>query len=56
MTPPPSPPPVAAVVETAVYADDQAAEAFYAGVLGLPVVGRKPGRQVFFRVEAGSML
>ena len=56
--PTPTPvPPVEAVVETAVYAADlAAAEAFYGGVLGLPVVGREAGRQVFFRVGAGSML
>ena len=51
------PPPIESVVETAVYAADlAAAEAFYAGVLGLPVAGREPGRHVFFRVGAGSML
>ena len=55
-TPEPAPP-VETLVETAVYAADlAAAEAFYAGVLGLPVVGREPGRQVFFRVGGGSML
>jgi catechol 2,3-dioxygenase-like lactoylglutathione lyase family enzyme len=53
----PAPPPVEAVVETAVYAADlAAAEAFYAGVLGLPVIGREAGRHVFFRVGAGSVL
>jgi catechol 2,3-dioxygenase-like lactoylglutathione lyase family enzyme len=57
VTAPASPPPVEAIVETAVYADDlDAAERFYAGVLGLPVVGREAGRQVFFRAGAGSML
>lgn len=57
MTPPPAPPPVEAVVETAVYAADlAAAEQFYAGVLGLPVVGREPGRHVFFRVGPAGML
>jgi catechol 2,3-dioxygenase-like lactoylglutathione lyase family enzyme len=51
------PPPVEAVVETAVYAADlDAAEAFYGGVLGLPVHGREPGRHVFFRVGAGGVL
>ena len=52
------PPPVLAVVETAVYAADlAAAEGFYAGVLGLPVAGREPGRHVFFRVgDAGLLL
>jgi catechol 2,3-dioxygenase-like lactoylglutathione lyase family enzyme len=51
-------PPVAAVVETAVYTEDlAAAETFYAGVLGLPVAGREPGRHVFFRVgDAGMFL
>jgi catechol 2,3-dioxygenase-like lactoylglutathione lyase family enzyme len=48
--------PAEAVVETAVYADDlAAAEAFYGGVLGLPVVGREAGRHVFFRVGPASM-
>jgi catechol 2,3-dioxygenase-like lactoylglutathione lyase family enzyme len=43
------------VVETVVYAADlAAAEGFYAGVLGLPVVGREAGRQVFFRVGPAS--
>ena len=51
------PPPVETVVETAVYAADlAAAEAFYAGVLGLPVIGREAGRHVFFRVGGGSVL
>jgi catechol 2,3-dioxygenase-like lactoylglutathione lyase family enzyme len=45
------------VVESVVYAGDlTAAEAFYGGVLGLPVVGREPDRQVFFRVGPASML
>lgn len=45
------PPPIEAVTETAAYAADLAAtEAFYAGVLGLPVIGREPGHHVFFRV------
>jgi catechol 2,3-dioxygenase-like lactoylglutathione lyase family enzyme len=54
---PQSPPAVETVVETVVYAADlAAAEGFYASVLGLPVVGREPGRQVFFRVGPASML
>jgi catechol 2,3-dioxygenase-like lactoylglutathione lyase family enzyme len=46
------------VVETGIYADDlEAAEAFYHGVLGLEVIGREEGRQVFFRVgESGVLL
>ncbi len=43
-------------LEAALYAADlAAAEAFYAGVLGLPVIARKEGRHVFFRV-GGSVL
>jgi catechol 2,3-dioxygenase-like lactoylglutathione lyase family enzyme len=50
-------PPVEAVVETAAYAADlAAAEAFYAGVLGLPVIGREEGRHVFFLVATASVL
>lgn len=45
------------MLETALYANDlAAAEAFYAGVIGLEVVLRKPGRHVFFRVGAGMLL
>lgn len=47
----------AAILEAAVYARDLvAAEAFYAGVLGLPVIGRVEGRHVFFRVGAAVLL
>ncbi len=50
-------PPIAAVIETAIYAADlAAAETFYAGVLGLPVIGREAGRHVFFGVGAASVL
>jgi catechol 2,3-dioxygenase-like lactoylglutathione lyase family enzyme len=58
VTPTPQPPPaIETVVETVVYAADlAAAEGFYAGVLGLPVVGREAERQVFFRVGPASML
>lgn len=49
-------PPVLGTLESALYAADlDAAEAFYAGTLGLPVVARQPGRHVFFRV-GGSIL
>jgi catechol 2,3-dioxygenase-like lactoylglutathione lyase family enzyme len=45
------------VLETAVYADDvAAAEAFYASVLGLEVIGRGAGRHVFFRCGPGVFL
>jgi catechol 2,3-dioxygenase-like lactoylglutathione lyase family enzyme len=50
-------PAILAVVETAVYSDNLvAAEAFYGGVLGLPVVAREPGRHVFFRAGDAGML
>lgn len=45
------------ILETAVYAEDlDAAEAFYAGVLGLPVIAREAGRDVFLRCGAGVLL
>jgi catechol 2,3-dioxygenase-like lactoylglutathione lyase family enzyme len=49
---------IKAVVETAIYVDDfRAAETFYKTVLGLPVIGKEPGRHVFFQVgEAGVLL
>jgi catechol 2,3-dioxygenase-like lactoylglutathione lyase family enzyme len=51
------PPGIETVVETAIYADDlEAMESFYHGVLGLPRMGKEPGRHVFFRVGAGSVL
>jgi catechol 2,3-dioxygenase-like lactoylglutathione lyase family enzyme len=48
---------IRAVVETGVYADDlDRAEGFYRDVLGLEVIGRDPGRHVFFRVGRDSVL
>jgi catechol 2,3-dioxygenase-like lactoylglutathione lyase family enzyme len=48
---------IEAVVETAIYVDDlEAAEAFYRELLGLEVIGREPGRHVFFRVGDGVLL
>ena len=48
---------IKAVIETAVYVDDlQAAEAFYRTVLGLRVIGKEPGRHVFFQVGEGGVL
>jgi catechol 2,3-dioxygenase-like lactoylglutathione lyase family enzyme len=45
------------LVESSLYADDlAAAEAFYADVLALPVVGRESGRHVFFQVGSASLL
>jgi catechol 2,3-dioxygenase-like lactoylglutathione lyase family enzyme len=44
------------ILETVLYADDlDAAESFYARVLGLTVINRDPGRHVFFRC-GGAML
>lgn len=43
--------PIETIVETAVYADDlEQAETFYRAVLGLELLGKEPGRHVFFRV------
>ncbi len=46
------------VIETAIYVDDlDAAEDFYARILGLLVIGKDAGRHVFFQVgEAGVLL
>lgn len=45
------------VLETSLYARDlEAAERFYAGVLGLPVISRQPGRHVFLRCGEGVLL
>jgi catechol 2,3-dioxygenase-like lactoylglutathione lyase family enzyme len=48
---------IKAVVETALYVDDlRATETFYRTVLGLPVIGKEPGRHVFFQVGEASVL
>jgi len=45
------------VVEAALYVDDlDRAEAFYRDVLELPLVGKKPGRHVFFQAGEGLLL
>ena len=45
------------IVETAVYAEDlEAAERFYAGILGLEVQGSRDDRHVFFRCGGGMFL
>ena len=50
-------PPLVQTLESALYADDlEAAAAFYGGVLGLPQVGRVPGRHVFYRVGPAILL
>ena len=52
-----SAPRVREILETSVYADDLgAAERFYAGVLGMEVIARGPGRHVFFRCGARVFL
>lgn len=44
-------------LESALYAGDlEAAEDFYGRALGLPVIGKIPGRHVFFRVGASVLL
>lgn len=51
------PPTIRQIVETAVYVNDlDAAETFYGGLLGLPVIRREPGRHVFFRVGDADVL
>jgi catechol 2,3-dioxygenase-like lactoylglutathione lyase family enzyme len=48
---------ISAVVETAIYVDHlAAAENFYRTVLGLQVLGKEPGRHVFFQVGDASVL
>ena len=48
---------IQAIIETAIYVDDlQAAETFYGTVLGLRVMGKEPGRHVFFQVGEASVL
>jgi catechol 2,3-dioxygenase-like lactoylglutathione lyase family enzyme len=47
----------AAILETILYAEDlERAEAFYRDVLGLTVLSRKEGRQVFFKLETQMLL
>lgn len=50
-------PPVIGTLESALYARDlDAAESFYGGLIGLPVIGRVSGRHVFFAVGASVLL
>ena len=56
-SPPPAPPPVDRVLESVLYvADLDAAERFYADVLGLALHSRKPGLFAFFRCGPGMVL
>ncbi|MFZ5962977.1 VOC family protein [Thalassococcus sp. BH17M4-6] len=53
---PPAPLPPA-LLEAALYCDDlDRAEAFYAGILGLPRIQRVGNRHVFFRAGTGTLL
>ncbi len=46
-----------AIIETAIYVDDlDAAADFYGRILGLRVMGKEPGRHVFFQVGDRSVL
>jgi catechol 2,3-dioxygenase-like lactoylglutathione lyase family enzyme len=48
---------IKSLIETAIYVDDlQATETFYRTVMGLPVIGKEPGRHVFFQVGEGNVL
>jgi len=48
---------IQAIIETAIYVNDlDAAENFYRNILGLQVIGKEPGRHVFFRVGESSVL
>lgn len=49
--------PILGTLESALYAPDlAAAEAFFGGILGLPVIGRMEGRHLFFRVGPSILL
>src|SRR5262245_17115992 len=48
---------VESITETAIYAADlDASERFYRDVLGLQLLGKEPGRSVFFCVGPASVL
>lgn len=48
---------IQAIIETAIYVEDlDETETFYRHVLGLPVIVKEPGRQVFFRVGNNNVL
>lgn len=50
-------PKVTGTLEAAIYATDlDRAEEFYSGIVGLPVIARKPGRHVFFAVGRSVLL
>jgi catechol 2,3-dioxygenase-like lactoylglutathione lyase family enzyme len=48
---------IKSITETAIYVDDlQVAETFYQTILGLRVMGKEPGRHVFFQAGESSVL
>src|SRR6266403_6144830 len=50
-------PSVEQILETSLYVDDLVrAEAFYRDVIGIDVIGKEPGRHVFFGVGNGVLL
>jgi catechol 2,3-dioxygenase-like lactoylglutathione lyase family enzyme len=50
-------PSIKAIIETAIYVDGlDDAEDFYGTILGLRVIGKEPGRHVFFQVGEASVL
>jgi len=52
-----TPPPFAGVLETVLYiADEERAEAFYSGVLGMRLLDREPGRGLFYRAGPSVFL
>ncbi|KAA9007020.1 VOC family protein [Histidinibacterium aquaticum] len=52
-----SAPPLSGLLEAALYTDDlAAAEEFYSGLLGLPIVVRAEGRHIFFRCGGTILL
>jgi len=54
---PESPPPLSRVLETVLYyTDAERTERFYAGVLGMRLLDREPGRSLFFRIGDGVFL
>ena len=48
---------IKAIIETAIYVDDlDETETFFGTILGLRVMGKEPGRHVFFQVGEASVL
>jgi catechol 2,3-dioxygenase-like lactoylglutathione lyase family enzyme len=48
---------IRAIIETAIYVDDlDETESFYRTILGLEVIAKNPGRNVFFQVGSSCVL